>query len=634
MALNDQQRDILARTIMGEAANQGWEGQAAVAHTIRNRTSDPRWPNDPAAVAKQPKQFSAWNSGVGGNDLVNVDPTSEGYLSAARVADEVFGGQVPDMTGGATHYYSPIGMQAHVARGEQSNLEPRWLQEETARRENGALTIGDHIFTGAAQGAPSDPHAPITTTGLGYAPVQNASGQPMYSSDGNVIPQAAENDGVQGGGREPIKNVKDPHDMSWYDPVTGQSGQPQEINQPAFEDIGEPVGPVSNGPYGPGGPVNTQNSPVQAPQGGLQDRVSAQSAPALETPETGFFDSLFGERTPDWLKGDKSRELLAIGTGLLSGSNWQEGFANSAQGLQGIAENNIGHERDMELAQTNRQHDLDLVERRAALSAADTPNRQYLSNVKMKDGTTRADLSFDPSTGRVVDSQGNDVSDQVEARVNNSTAAGSKGEMSVKDAAKYRTGLESNRDALETMDRVYSSVADQEYGISGAVNELEIFWKTLTEQGLTEEEIRKKATQGELQGLIGATKDKVVGGGVMTEQDALRIIEALGGDMKSLRSNPELLRRQLSIQRDKLFRSYQAQADQYDAFVDKYGDTIPYVPHERYIPAEGLYDDQPEPVITNRPALDSSNAPKVPDNFPGDPADWEFMTPEERKLFE
>lgn len=165
MTLPDRDRDILIRTIIGEAANEGPEGWAGVAHTIRNRSKDPRWPSGVADVSLQPKQFSAWNKGAGGNHLVHkYGPDSGVYQNVGKIADQVFAGEYADPTGGATHYYSPAGMKALVNSGAQSNVLPRWLQQETDRRGGNTTTIGGHIFTGLASGATPqtpNPHPPL-----------------------------------------------------------------------------------------------------------------------------------------------------------------------------------------------------------------------------------------------------------------------------------------------------------------------------------------------------------------------------------------------------------------------------------------------------------------------------------------
>ncbi len=149
------QRDIAIRTILGEAANESPMGQAAVAHVLMNRARDPRWPATVGEVALQPQQFSAWNSGAGGNDLVRrYGPESDPYQRVGMIYDAVASGQISDPTSGATHYYSPAGMQALVDQGAQSNLLPNWLTQENQRRQVAPTTIGGHIFTGQATGTP------------------------------------------------------------------------------------------------------------------------------------------------------------------------------------------------------------------------------------------------------------------------------------------------------------------------------------------------------------------------------------------------------------------------------------------------------------------------------------------------
>ena len=147
--MSAQDRDIAIRTILGEAADQGVGGQAAVAHVLRNRVADDRFGSSLSEVALAPQQFSAWNEGPGGNDLVNrYQPGDPLYERVGSIVDGVWSGQINDPTGGATHYYSPAGMNQLVADGHQSNVTPRWLQEENAARGEAPVQIGGHIFTG------------------------------------------------------------------------------------------------------------------------------------------------------------------------------------------------------------------------------------------------------------------------------------------------------------------------------------------------------------------------------------------------------------------------------------------------------------------------------------------------------
>ncbi|MFT8135469.1 hypothetical protein ACMYLZ_23150, partial [Salmonella enterica subsp. enterica serovar Enteritidis] len=75
---SDKDRDILARTLWGEARGEGQAGQIAVAWTIRNRVFDGKakswWGEGYAGVGLKPGRFSCWNKN---------DP-NYAYLSGAK----------------------------------------------------------------------------------------------------------------------------------------------------------------------------------------------------------------------------------------------------------------------------------------------------------------------------------------------------------------------------------------------------------------------------------------------------------------------------------------------------------------------------------------------------------------------
>ncbi len=110
MQLTPQQLHILTETVLGEAANQGRQGQAGVVWTILNRAESGHWgTRDPSVIALQKSQFSAWNKGKGGNRLVRTSPNAASYKAAQQVVQDVIDGAIPDPTGGATFYVNPSG---------------------------------------------------------------------------------------------------------------------------------------------------------------------------------------------------------------------------------------------------------------------------------------------------------------------------------------------------------------------------------------------------------------------------------------------------------------------------------------------------------------------------------------------
>lgn len=107
--MNLTDRELLARTIMAEAGNQGPIGMMGVGSVIMNRLRNPSYGNDFTSVILQPGQFSAWNSVTGyaggqqGQDMSKIQPSEQAYM----VADQILKGNYNDPTGGATHYYNP-----------------------------------------------------------------------------------------------------------------------------------------------------------------------------------------------------------------------------------------------------------------------------------------------------------------------------------------------------------------------------------------------------------------------------------------------------------------------------------------------------------------------------------------------
>jgi spore germination cell wall hydrolase CwlJ-like protein len=136
MTVTDKDRDVLARTIYGEARGEGMAGMIAVGWTIRNRVNDGKdkswWGEGYAGVCQAPYQFSCWNK----NDpnypyLSGAKPIPAAEFAKCKAAAiAVIDGTMADPTGGATHYYA-----ATMPR------PPAWTGVATK-----TVVIGQHIF--------------------------------------------------------------------------------------------------------------------------------------------------------------------------------------------------------------------------------------------------------------------------------------------------------------------------------------------------------------------------------------------------------------------------------------------------------------------------------------------------------
>lgn len=115
----------VARAVYHEARGEPFLGQVAVAHVIKNRVANPRWPGHACAVVYQPKQFT---------DIQQTTPDFESkeWREALRIAIVVLADLDEDPTSGATHYF------AH------NKIDPPWWSKEKPV----TVRINNHTFLG------------------------------------------------------------------------------------------------------------------------------------------------------------------------------------------------------------------------------------------------------------------------------------------------------------------------------------------------------------------------------------------------------------------------------------------------------------------------------------------------------
>jgi len=132
--------DIMARTIWGEARGEGFEGMAAVANVIMNRSrissrsaKQDWWGETIEEICFRRisgyYQFSCWDPRDPNREkAANVRDTDVNFRTALSIAMQAYSGALPDRTGGATHYHS-------------KSVRPYWAKSGFVTAD-----IGSHLF--------------------------------------------------------------------------------------------------------------------------------------------------------------------------------------------------------------------------------------------------------------------------------------------------------------------------------------------------------------------------------------------------------------------------------------------------------------------------------------------------------
>jgi spore germination cell wall hydrolase CwlJ-like protein len=131
-AIDSEARDYLIRTLVFEASGETEIGKVAVAHVILNRARIGKWGDTVKEVVMRPWQFEPWMTRR--SEMENLAREDARYRDAARVADAVLLGEMPDPTAGATHFLNPV-----IVRDRRGGSLPAWARGE-------GLPIGRHTF--------------------------------------------------------------------------------------------------------------------------------------------------------------------------------------------------------------------------------------------------------------------------------------------------------------------------------------------------------------------------------------------------------------------------------------------------------------------------------------------------------
>lgn len=133
---------------------------------------------------------------------------------------------------------------------------------------------------------------------------------------------------------------------------------------------------------------------------------------------------------------------------------------------------------------------------------------------------------------------------------------------------KLREGLLDDRVSLENLSNYMDNVENSEEGYKRLSDQFSAWIKTFLSSNakrykLSESELAYKVAKGQLQGLLGKFRIETVGGGTMTEVDALRVIENLGGNVNALQ-NKEVLKEQLKRLYRQKMRAFEQKRESYE----------------------------------------------------------------------
>ena len=174
--------------------------------------------------------------------------------------------------------------------------------------------------------------------------------------------------------------------------------------------------------------------------------------------------------------------------------------------------------------------------------------------------------------------------------------------------------LIAQENSIKQLKRYTDGVGTLSTGLDKAATAVSALIKTsITKQPLSEDEKTLGLSVARQQGLLGAFKGVILGGGVLTEQDAMRILERFGGDIQSISTNKEIVKQAINEVLEDKMNEYQQDYNLYQqGVINRYGKTgykqrslvsieekptAPQLP----IPAGSSFDYNPDGGLTPTP---------------------------------
>ena len=126
------------------------------------------------------------------------------------------------------------------------------------------------------------------------------------------------------------------------------------------------------------------------------------------------------------------------------------------------------------------------------------------------------------------------------------------------DFKKLADSVVDQENGIKALNRYAKTAGGLPQGLEKLQTRISAAIKTsITQEPLTEEELGLGITKARQERLLGALRTTILGPGVLTENDAVRIIDAIGGDINSVLTNPAIVQETIQELLDEKMNSYQ-----------------------------------------------------------------------------
>lgn len=221
---------------------------------------------------------------------------------------------------------------------------------------------------------------------------------------------------------------------------------------------------------------------------------------------------------------------------------------------------------------------IEMMKAQSDLARASASGRPSLKHpTKYKDVETGKEFVafFDESLGNFVDPSTGKILDPNRHQLAESAGMKSKRMPDFGEMLSLQETLQDDFSAIRSIKRFRKSLAEREFGIKGKIDDItskvKVFFKG-ADANLTPKEFYNSLSRSEQQGLLGLIRESVVGGGVMTEFDAVRVLERMGGDVsKILTAGPQVFGQATKDIMDDIYRRTTGRLEFYNRGAEFHG---------------------------------------------------------------